>query len=132
MLEPAKIVELFEKENPKVWAADSKIFEEGETGNLMYGVLEGTVELFVNGEVIERIQKGDVFGEGALVHEEHTRASTAIAKTECKLTALDEERFIFAIQQTPMFAIYVIRSFSDRLRRLKHSHSYFHQEREEE
>ncbi|MGD1704382.1 cyclic nucleotide-binding domain-containing protein [Dapis sp. BLCC M229] len=120
MLEPAKTVELFQKQpGDKTFSPGDVIFEDGQKGDVMYGVIEGVVELFVNGQVIETIKAGDVFGEGALVHEEHTRASTAIAKTECKLADIDQERFLFAVQETPMFALYVIRSYSDRLRRLK-------------
>ncbi|NET16191.1 MAG: cyclic nucleotide-binding domain-containing protein [Okeania sp. SIO1H6] len=120
MLEPAKTVELFQKQpGDQTFSPGDVIFEDGQKGDVMYGVMEGVVELFVNGQVIETIKTGDVFGEGALVHEEHTRASTAIAKTECKLAALDQERFLFVVQETPMFALYVIRSYSDRLRRLK-------------
>ena len=120
MLEPAKTVELFQKQpGDQTFSPGDVIFEDGQKGDVMYGVMEGVVELFVNGQVIETIKTGDVFGEGALVHEEHTRASTAIAKTECKLAYLDQERFLFVVQETPMFALYVIRSYSDRLRRLK-------------
>ena len=74
----------------------------------------------VNGKVVETIKEGDVFGERALVSEDHKRASTAIAKVDSQLAFLDREHFLFAIQQTPMFALKVIRSYSDRLRRLKH------------
>ena len=122
MLEPAKTVDLFQKQSgQKTFSPRDKIFEDGEKGNIMYGIIEGVVELYVNDQVVETIKTGDVFGEGALVHEEHTRASTAIAKTECKLAYLDQERFLFVVQETPMFALYVIRSYSDRLRRLKRS-----------
>ena len=75
--------------------------------------------MYINGKVIEVIQQGDVFGQGALVHENHLRASTAIAKTDCKLAFLDRKHFLFAVQQTPMFALEVMRSYSDRHRRLK-------------
>ncbi|MGK7921253.1 MAG: cyclic nucleotide-binding domain-containing protein [Trichodesmium sp.] len=120
MLEPAKTVELFQKEpGQKIFDAGDVIFENGEKGNVMYGIIEGEVEFFVNDQVIETIKTGDVFGEGALVHEEHTRASTAKAKTECKLVSLDQERFLFLVQETPLFALHVIRSYSNRLRRLK-------------
>ena len=37
------------------------------------------------------------------------------------MRSLDEERFLFVVQETPMFALDVIRSYSDRLRRLKRS-----------
>ncbi|NEN90110.1 MAG: cyclic nucleotide-binding domain-containing protein [Okeania sp. SIO3H1] len=122
MLEPAKTVELFHKHlDQKTFAPGEVIFEDGQKADVMYGIMEGVVELFVNGKVVETIKKGDVFGEGALVHEEHTRASTAIAKTECKLAYLDQERFLFVVQETPLFALSVIRSYSNRLRKLKHS-----------
>lgn len=122
MLEPAKTVRLFQAAPYlKTYAAGDTIFEDGEYGDVMFGLIEGEVELFVRGKVVETIRKGDVFGEGALVHKEHTRASTAIAKTECKLASIDEKHFLFAVQETPMFALSVIRSYSDRLRRLKRS-----------
>jgi len=122
MLEPAKTVALFQgAPDVETYAAGDTIFKDGEYGDLMFGLIEGEVELFVRGRVVETIHKGDVFGEGALVHKEHTRASTAVAKTDCKLAHIDEKHFLFAVQETPMFALSIIRSYSDRLRRLKRS-----------
>ncbi|RAQ40113.1 cyclic nucleotide-binding protein [Arthrospira sp. O9.13F] len=121
MLEPAQTVQIFENLPEQILSAGEVIFEEGEPGDLMYGILEGEVDFVVKGKVIETLKKGDVFGEGALVHPEKTRASTAIAKTGCKLATMDERRFLFAIQQTPLFALLVMRSFSNRLRHLKRS-----------
>ncbi len=121
MLQPVKTVELYQKPpSPKTYGAGEVIFKIGELGELMYGVIEGEVDIWINDKVVETIKTGDVFGEGALVHENHQRASTAIAKTNCLLGFLDREHFLFAVQQTPMFAIEVMRSYSDRLRRLKY------------
>ncbi|MCG9893813.1 MAG: Crp/Fnr family transcriptional regulator [Thermosynechococcaceae cyanobacterium MS004] len=120
MLEPARTVNIFQKDAQLLEvAAGNVIFEVGQPGHLMYGVIEGSVDLVVKGKVAETISAGDIFGEGALVHPSRVRASTAIAQTDCKLACLDEKRFLFAVQSTPMFAIEVMRSFSDRLRRLK-------------
>ncbi|MGQ4649644.1 cyclic nucleotide-binding domain-containing protein [Lyngbya aestuarii] len=120
MLTPAETVIIFQKQpEPQVFSAGQVIFEEGQPGDIMYGIIEGEVELFIDGKVVETIKHGDVFGEGALVQETGDRASTAIAKTDCRLATLDEERFLFAVQETPMFALGVIRSYSTRLRRLK-------------
>lgn len=120
MLEPARTVSIFQKEGQHLdIAAGDIIFEAGQPGNIMYGVIEGSVNLVVNGKVVETIIAGDVFGEGVLVHPSKVRASTAIAQTNCKLACLDEKRFLFAVQSTPMFAIEIMRSFSERLRRLK-------------
>ena len=119
-LEPATTVQIFQRQaDPLTFAAGEVIFEAGQQGDRMYGVLEGEVAQYVDGELKEVIHAGDVFGVGALVHPEGVRISTAIAKTDCKLAFLDQQRFLYAVQETPMFAIKVMRSYSERLRRFK-------------
>lgn len=121
MLEPVKTIELFQKPpSPKTFLTGEVIFQEGEQGEVIYGIISGEVEIVVNGKVIETIHQGDVFGEGSLVHLNHQRDTKAIAKTDSLLAFLDREHFMFAVQQTPMFALEVIKSYSDRLRRLRH------------
>ena len=121
MLEPIKTVELYQRPpSPKTFAEGEVIFREGDTEEVIYGIIEGEVELWVNGKVVETIKQGDIFGEGALVHQDHKRDETAIALTESLLAFLDRQHFLFAVDQTPMFALEVMRSYSDRLRRLKH------------
>lgn len=95
------------------------IFEDGTEGDVMYGILEGEVEMYVHGKLIETLTAGNVFGVGSLLHDDRLRESTAIAKTDCKLGYLDKSHFLFAVQQTPMFGFEVIRSYSDRFRGLK-------------
>lgn len=120
VLNPVKTVEIYQvQSSPQTFRAGDIIFTVGEPGELMYGIIEGAVELWVNGKVAETIQQDDLFGEGALVHEDHQRYETAIAKTDCRLACLNRSHFLFAVQQTPMFGLEVIRSYSDRLRRLK-------------
>ncbi|WP_414566548.1 MULTISPECIES: Crp/Fnr family transcriptional regulator [unclassified Anabaena] len=120
MLDPVQTITIFQKQpDPKIFTANQVIFDEGQTGDYMYGVLDGKVDLSVNGKVVEIIQPGDVFGTGVLVGIKN-RTYTATAQTDCKLAFLDEHRFLFAVQETPMFALLVIRSYSERLSRLNH------------
>jgi CRP-like cAMP-binding protein len=120
MLEPAQVIELFAKSpDIKTLPAGTVIFEAGEMGEVMYGVMEGEVTLQVQGQVVETIRAGDVFGEGALVQIPPLRASTAVAKTDCRLAAVDASHFKFLVQETPLFALEVIRSLSTRLRAFK-------------
>ncbi|MGB7414094.1 MAG: cyclic nucleotide-binding domain-containing protein [Thermosynechococcaceae cyanobacterium] len=122
MLKPAETIAILQKQSDThAYKAGEVIFSAGEMGSVMYGILEGEVELLVDGKVVETINSGDVFGEGALVHVEHQRNSTAVSKIDCKLAALDQNRFLFAIENTPMFAVEVMRSYSDRLYRFKHA-----------
>ena len=68
MLEPAKTVSLLQKQAaPKTFSTEQVIFKEGDSGDFMYGILEGEVDLLVNGKVVETIATGEVFGAGALV-----------------------------------------------------------------
>jgi CRP-like cAMP-binding protein len=119
MLNPTETVRIFQRNPDQTFAPGEIIFSAGEKGEVMYGVIEGEVEMSVNGKVVEVIKAGDIFGQGALVHEDHLRTSTARAKTVCILAMLDREHFLFAVQQTPLFALEVMRSYSDRFRRLK-------------
>ncbi len=121
MSNPARTVNIFHKgDTPLFYAAGNHIFEEGQPGEVMYGLIAGVVNIVVNDKVVETIREGDVFGEGALVHPSKARGSTAVAETDCQLACLNQERFLFAVQNTPMFAIEIMRSYSERLRRLKH------------
>jgi CRP/FNR family cyclic AMP-dependent transcriptional regulator len=120
VLEPVKTIELYQgPTSPQAFKVGDIIFQAGEAGEVIYGILEGKVELWVNGKVVETIQQGDIFGEGALVHADGKRFETAIAKLDCRLAFLNRHHFLFAVQQTPLFALEVMRSYSDRLRRLK-------------
>ena len=66
----------------------------------------------------QTIDTGDVFGSGALIGVGY-RTYTAIAKTDCKLAFLDRRKFLFAVQETPIFALKVMKSYSERLSRLE-------------
>jgi CRP/FNR family transcriptional regulator, cyclic AMP receptor protein len=111
-------IDLFRKEDQHdVFRQGQTIFSEGDAGHVMYVVIEGEVELRVNGKVLETLGPGGALGEMSLV-DEAPRSASAMAKTDCKLVAIDERRFNFLVQQTPRFAIQVMRVLADRLRRM--------------
>ena len=102
MLEPVKTIELFQKPpSPKTFSAGEVIFLQGERGDVIYGIISGEVEILVDGKVVETIQKGDIFGEGALLHLDHQRDSTARAKTDSLVAFLDREHFMGSSAANP-------------------------------
>lgn len=118
MLSPIETIKVLnENGHPLSLKTGDIIFEQGQFGEVMYGIIEGEVGLFLGNLLVETIEKGDLFGEGALVQPEHLRATTAKALTDAKLVTLDRERFLFAVQETPLFALQTLKSFSDRLRK---------------
>jgi len=96
--------------------AGQAIFTEGQAGDVMYAVVEGEVNIVLNGQVLETIGEGGIFGELALL-DERPRSASAIANTNCKVAVIDLKRFSVLIQQTPYFALDVMRVMAERLRR---------------
>ena len=81
----------------------------------MYVVIEGEVEIRAKEKTIVTTGAGGIFGEMALI-DDAPRSASAVAKTACKVVPIDKRRFNFLIQQTPFFALSVMRIMSDRLR----------------
>jgi CRP/FNR family transcriptional regulator, cyclic AMP receptor protein len=97
-------------------AAGETIFLEGE-GDYMYGVVSGAVEMRIGDHTVETAGEGDVFGEMALI-DKSKRAATAIATAPTSLAMIDQREFLFLVHETPTFAIQVMSSLADRLRKL--------------
>ncbi|MGE0825737.1 MAG: cyclic nucleotide-binding domain-containing protein [Candidatus Binatia bacterium] len=99
----------------ELFAQGQTIFQEGDPGEVMYVVIEGEVDILVGDQVLASLGPGGILGEMALI-DKQARSATAVAKTDCKLTPVDERRFRFLIQQTPNFALSVMRVMAGRLR----------------
>ena len=99
------------------YSAGQVIFQQGQTGTVMYIVIEGEVEITYQGTVLETIGPGALMGELALLDPHHIRSATATAKTACKLIPIDQTRFTFLVQETPYFALDVMKVMADRLRK---------------
>lgn len=111
------LAELFRHETDlQTLAAGETLFKEGEQGDLMYVLLSGTAEISVHHRVVETAESGAILGEMAMIDDE-VRSATVVAKSECKLMPIERKRFNFLVQQTPNFALYVMRVIADRLRR---------------
>lgn len=95
----------------------SRIFSEGDPpGGLMYVVVEGEVDILVNGALVDTIGAGTCLGEIGLV-DKGPRTATAIARGDCRLEAIDARRFEFMVQQTPYFALEMLETLAARLRK---------------
>ena len=109
---------LFEHtKNVQEFQAGSTIFAEGAPGDVMYVVLDGEVEVRVGRAVVEVAGPGDIVGEMALI-DAQTRSATTVAKSDCRLALVNEQRFLYMVQETPFFVLHVMRVLADRLRRM--------------
>ena len=101
----------------KKFKAGKTIFKEGTAGDMMYVVLDGELDVSAGGKLIEVAKPGDVVGEMALI-DTKARSATVVAKTDCRLVPINEKRFLVLVHETPIFALLVIKTLAERLRRM--------------
>ncbi|NNM81038.1 MAG: cyclic nucleotide-binding domain-containing protein [Burkholderiales bacterium] len=109
------LTELFKHETDLLQIAEgSFIYEAGDPGDRMYVLMAGEAQIVVGNTVVERATPGSLFGELALV-DGSARSASVIAVTDCKVLPIDVKRFQFLVQQTPNFALHVMKVIAERL-----------------
>jgi CRP-like cAMP-binding protein len=96
-------------------AAGEVLFEKGQPGHLMYVVKSGTLQIADGNHVYETVSAGGILGEMALV-DGAPRSATVRAMVPSVVVPIDERRFLFMVQQTPFFALRMMRVLTARLR----------------
>ena len=110
--------ELFRQETGALQLASGDfLFREGDSGEKVYVLLEGEMEILLGDLVLENAGPGTLIGEMALI-DDSPRTASAVAKTSCRLAEIDRRRFHFLVQQTPHFATHVMKTLADRLRHM--------------
>ena len=93
------------------------LFREGDEGDHMYVVLNGSVDILVGDTVIESATRGVVLGEMAMI-DDGPRSASAIANVASRLVAIDRNRFHLLVQRHPTFSTHVMKVLADRLRHM--------------
>jgi CRP-like cAMP-binding protein len=115
MTRPNLFLNLFRDKEAKSFAAGQFVFQAGDPGETMYIITEGEVEILDGSAILETAGPGSIVGELALIDDE-PRSATVVAKTDCRLVAVDRRRFEYMVQETPFFGLAVMKVLADRLR----------------
>jgi len=117
MARPNLFLNLFSDKEATSFAAGQFIFKAGDPGETMYIITEGEVDILDgSGTALDTAGPGSIVGELALIDDE-PRSATVVAKTDCRLVSLDRKRFQYMVQETPFFALAVMKVLADRLRK---------------
>ena len=92
------------------------LLKEGDVGEEMYVLIEGTAKIEYRGMFFAEIGPGDFVGELAVI-DGSPRLATTTAVTDCRFVAINRARFEFLVAETPNFALEVMRVLALRLRR---------------
>lgn len=110
---------LFEKYGTVVKAGRA-LFKEGEPGDTMYIIQKGRVKITKRIGNIEKIlmvlQKGDFFGEMAIVNQA-PRTATATAVDNCELLCFNRQGFLSMISKNSNIAMNIIEKLCVRLQK---------------
>jgi CRP/FNR family transcriptional regulator, cyclic AMP receptor protein len=96
--------------------AGDVIFREGDNALDLFVIKSGQVRIQIGNRTAAELAPETIFGEMALIDDE-PRSATAIAATDVELVAVSEKQFLFLVSQTPYFALKVMRTLAQRLRK---------------
>jgi CRP-like cAMP-binding protein len=102
-------------EGVEEYEAGTVIFSEREAAEVMYVVLEGEVELTVQGTSLGVEGEGGIIGEMAVI-DSATRSATATALSKVRLARLDREEFRKLVKKNPKFSLHAMAALANRLR----------------
>ena len=91
------------------------LFAKGQPAQQMFIVKSGELQIGEGNVVFETVKAGGILGEMAMV-DDSPRSASVRAVTACELIPVDKRRFLTMLQQTPFFAIRVMRVLARRLR----------------
>jgi CRP/FNR family cyclic AMP-dependent transcriptional regulator len=112
--------ELFSHETNLVELAPGEVlFREGDPGDTMFVLLEGSLDVLVGNTTVGGSIRGDMLGEMALI-DQSPRSATVVAREPARLARLDSQRFQRLIQQHPFFALHLMKVLADRIRHKDH------------
>jgi CRP/FNR family cyclic AMP-dependent transcriptional regulator len=91
-----------------------ELFRKGDAAVHVYVVKSGELQILDGNCIYESVPAGGILGEMALISDD--ASATARTVSECALIPIDRKRFLFLIQQTPFFALKVMRVMCNRLK----------------
>lgn len=105
---------------PRVAPAGEIIFREGDDGDGLYIIIDGSVEIFARSaperfHVLSRMEAGNYFGEMA-IFDGGTRSASTRAMTTCELAFLPVETVLELLAKSPMLSASLVRDASLRMR----------------
>jgi signal transduction histidine kinase len=104
----------------RTFAAGQQIFKEGDSGDGIYVVKEGAVEISVAmtqnaRRIFAKIGPGEIFGEMAVL-ELKPRSATAIAAAPTQVYFIPRDALLLMLSHSPALSLELLREISQRLR----------------
>ncbi len=110
----------------KKFSANQEIFKEGDSGNGVYVVKAGLVQ--ISGlvgknvrHVFSRVRPGEIFGEMAVL-ENKPRSASAVATDETTVYFIPRDEMLKLVENSPSLSLGLLQEISHRLREFNHQY----------
>jgi len=97
------------------WPAGSSIFREGDFGDSLFIVVQGTVRIHRKGKDLALLKKGDCVGEMAIL-DLAPRSADVSAAEDAILLKISQDDFYAVLSANPQIAQSIMRLLTRRLR----------------
>jgi signal transduction histidine kinase len=119
-LNPGELKTLQRAAQEKKFPAEQEIFKEGDTGDGVYVVKEGKVQISGvlgnnNRFMFSQVEAGEIFGEMAVL-ENKPRSASAVAEEETTVYFIPREAMLKLVEDSPRMAMNLLQDISHRLR----------------
>jgi len=98
------------------------IVRQGESGDCMYVIQEGRVQVFVEKDgkevLLREPPEGEVFIGEMGIFEKQVRSATVRARGNARVLTLDKKQFLRRIQEDPSLVFLLVQTMSRRIRDL--------------
>ena len=112
------LLELLPKNDPLILIkAGRPIFTEGETSDVMFILFDGQVDITVGTTSLGTYEAIEVLGEMSAITP-GPRGSSVVARTDCRLTSINQGQFMMLLRSKPEFAIHILQMLVERMRSL--------------
>ena len=118
----AFLEEMLIRFKPKMLLPKVMLFAEGDLGSELYFIGKGSVDAFIGGSWVRRLEEGDIFGEIGPLLNSKRRTATCMTAGYCDLYYLDEVdmEYLFANFSEDMEKIQLVAK-----KRFKENHDLF-------
>ncbi|MEZ4273448.1 MAG: cyclic nucleotide-binding domain-containing protein [Myxococcota bacterium] len=96
-------------------AADQKIIVQGEQGDAMYLIVDGTVRVHAGNQDLAKLGTKQCFGEMSILDSE-PRSASITSLSELTLLKIKREDFTEILAEKPEISLAIIRVLNSRLR----------------
>lgn len=88
---------------------------EGDPGSGMFVILDGTVSVEMRGGFHTELERGNFFGEIALLVPDAKRVARVRAATNARLLTVSRDDFLALVESEPSLALRMLRELARRL-----------------